>query len=364
MVYGNFIIDGNHTDYGITTNGTTTTTYTYDRILHIDADVVVVNNFFAGIKDDVTKSMVFVNDTRSHITKNTFTRGNSNILAYIYFKPAGTKNSVITENAFDQATVDGTDENLVKNNTEGTIYERNVNQTAYAFYSLLNHDGLKHNPYYTVQHLPDPAYPMKDNRYQLDVHNMDYYTDPLTFNANTSKRAGVSLATPNNTNYLAFLELSTNTIGNDGMVHFGKMIDLDTVLPKNVQILNAMVNIATNCQATGSVVASSITYSGDAFIRIIKRDSSSVMSPATVTSDSVLMESGGDAALDHNKTGTNALTTVNYPISVTPSINTYINSYSSNIRLYFTVYFNVSSIIAAHYAFMRISPIRIKYRWI
>ena len=69
MAYGNFIIEGNHVDYGITTNGSTTTTYTYDRILQLTADTIVANNVFSGIKDDATKSMVFVSGKRCQITK-------------------------------------------------------------------------------------------------------------------------------------------------------------------------------------------------------------------------------------------------------------------------------------------------------
>src|SRR5260221_1416964 len=125
----NVIIDGNTFDTGFTTsNGTTTISYTYDRVIDAYADCKIVDNHFAGIANNtVSGSIINIASSSSNIIGNTFIRGSSSLFAYI--DGSGTSYSNITNNFFDKSTIDGSSTTLVKGIPSSSIVDKNINQT-------------------------------------------------------------------------------------------------------------------------------------------------------------------------------------------------------------------------------------------
>lgn len=146
-VLANVIVDGNSITSGLDTSGTE---YYYDTCVSTSADATFINNTISGIKSSsgiFGVDMVSMYGCTTKWSNNTFIRGPSGIRSYLNdtstFIPVTKADHVITNNIFDDSTVDGSDELLIKNFSFGTTYERNKNQTDYlatqiAKYSLPN----------------------------------------------------------------------------------------------------------------------------------------------------------------------------------------------------------------------------------
>ena len=131
------LIQGNSIDIGFSTsNGTSTTSYTYPQVLQTNADCKILANNFSGMISDTspTGTMIILLGCTCDIEQNHFIRGSNSILAYI--KNISTNDHIIVENIFDSSTVDGASEILAIGLTSGTIFSRNKNQTKYALVSL------------------------------------------------------------------------------------------------------------------------------------------------------------------------------------------------------------------------------------
>lgn len=140
--FSNVFIDGNSFDDGYaTSDGTSSTLYAYDNMVLTSADANISNNFFHGINTNTsTNTMISITGASCSIIGNTFVRASSGIKAYI-FDTTSTIDQVITNNIFDSNTVNGSDDDVVKGLTIGSLYTNNKNQTGYVLVPIL--DGEK-----------------------------------------------------------------------------------------------------------------------------------------------------------------------------------------------------------------------------
>jgi hypothetical protein len=124
------IVDGNTFDYGsFSPDGalaSPTTTFGYDWCIFNSGDFIITNNCFSGMNANGT--MIQLSGTAT-ITDNTFIRNTTTISSYI--NNSGSNDFIVTGNIFDNPTVDGTNENIVVGFTSSSIFEQNINQTAY-----------------------------------------------------------------------------------------------------------------------------------------------------------------------------------------------------------------------------------------
>jgi hypothetical protein len=136
------IIEGNTFDYGnFAVNGnlaTVPTNYGYVNCILTNADATISHNLLSGALTTSTHILTQFDSLGSCvITNNNFIRGTTPIVAYIDVSEASS-DQVITDNIFDQPTVDGISETLVLLPTANVfsatgpfiLYERNKNQTA------------------------------------------------------------------------------------------------------------------------------------------------------------------------------------------------------------------------------------------
>ena len=124
--YGNFAADTNIF--------TVPTTYGYGTCIYTTADAIITNNYISGAISGCTPILT-IGSISCNISKNTFIRNSVPISCYINAS-ASSGDQIITENIFDNPTVDGTNETIVQLGTPYpggplVIYERNKNQTAY-----------------------------------------------------------------------------------------------------------------------------------------------------------------------------------------------------------------------------------------
>lgn len=133
----NVKINRNTIDVGHSSNGTSPTTYTYDpALMSIFADAVIFGNTLSGCvgNGDSITNLINIVSGSCIITGNTFIRGSSTIAAYV--NNAGTNDQIVTNNIFDQTTVDGASTLLVTGLNSASIFEKNLNQSK--IYSIFN----------------------------------------------------------------------------------------------------------------------------------------------------------------------------------------------------------------------------------
>lgn len=132
------VIEGNTFDYGnfapSTNINAVSSTYGYNNCIVTSADVKMYGNYLSGALSGSTQVQVTGSAT-CEISKNTFIRGAVPLTAYVDVSGA-TSDQVITENIFDNPTIDGLNETLTLLPTIASttgpfvLYERNKNQTA------------------------------------------------------------------------------------------------------------------------------------------------------------------------------------------------------------------------------------------
>jgi len=130
LTLGNTLITGNIITSGSDTSGTM---YYYDQCINASSEATIQANTIGGINSSGTAVMIKLGDESASnvIVNNTFYRANSVIGAYIADASLSTTDHIITNNIFDQPTVDGTNETICSNLSQGTLYNNNKNQTGY-----------------------------------------------------------------------------------------------------------------------------------------------------------------------------------------------------------------------------------------
>jgi hypothetical protein len=139
----NCLIEGNTVDFGFaTTDDATTTNYYYNTVIYSTADCRISQNALSGpapaFVGPPTAVLIDLYNCSCEITGNTLIRTTSiPILAYI--RNNGTSgvdgngyDHIITDNIFDQNTIDGSSFVLATGLTQSTVYQRNKNQIGYA----------------------------------------------------------------------------------------------------------------------------------------------------------------------------------------------------------------------------------------
>lgn len=142
------IIEGNVTSAKNNSFSDTIVDWEWNALLITNADCMIYNNFFSGIRGEPGNPIMMTIDGYHggcKIVGNTFQRADQEIAAYIHNHNGNTFSHIITDNIFDGYECASGDEDLVKGlygstgstpiNT-GTIYERNKNQSNYAVVSI------------------------------------------------------------------------------------------------------------------------------------------------------------------------------------------------------------------------------------
>jgi hypothetical protein len=131
------VIEGNTFDFGnfATDVNAEPTAYGYNSCILTNADARIGDNYFSAALSSSIPVQI-TGAATCQISKNTFVRVSTPLTAYIDISSV-TSDQVITENIFDNPTVDGFNENLVSLPPAGVsatspfiLYERNKNQTA------------------------------------------------------------------------------------------------------------------------------------------------------------------------------------------------------------------------------------------
>jgi hypothetical protein len=122
----NIFIEGNVIDQGVSSNGSPIT-YNYTNRAQISGSSNISGNTFAN--PTASENMLDITAGSCIITNNKFIRASTTISSYI--NNAGSGDQIITNNIFDNSTIDGTNDIIVSNLTETSIYKDNKNQVIY-----------------------------------------------------------------------------------------------------------------------------------------------------------------------------------------------------------------------------------------
>lgn len=317
------IISGNMTSKGTSLNSdlTTYTDYYFSSpVIKTRVSATITNNSFRGLS--AIGILADIGGTNHLVSDNFFYRDGYTISSYI----TSSGNSVIVDNFFDNATVDGSNELVVDNSSAtSSIYERNKNQTAYM------------------------AIPLYDAKMTADGYlfyspDADYDLSPGLISS--SKKPNFSITV------------------DDTSGHNTKwMIELSSKLPNSVQILEIKSGIFANAgSGVPDVVVSSnyytmIAQSTNINITNFSTGTDSIIDPASTQSVSAVQSN----VIDFNSAG--ALVPLRLASSFL-SANTSSNSafITNNNRLIeLSVLFDIS--LASGTQTILVSPIVIRYRW-
>lgn len=205
--------------------GSSSTNYFYSSCMSLGADALVTGNTFSGCVGNGVGStnLTVITDGSSLISNNAFIRGvGSPINSYI--NVTSVNDQVITDNLFDQTTIDGTPSHdiLVTGLSTGSVYHSNKNQTIYIPIQLATGAGT------------DPS----GGRYFQD-NVTDAYSD-------------------NGTIYVERASFGTN------FTVFTDHKDLNSILPPGIRLHELKIGILAPFLGAGSVI--SATPSDNQFI--------------------------------------------------------------------------------------------------
>lgn len=117
---------------GSSSTGSTPIVYTYTSNMSLGADAVIYGNTFSGCFGNGISStnLISITSGSSIITNNNFIRGVGSPIA-VYIAATSATDQTITNNLFDQTTVDGTIDVLTSGLSDGSIFHSNKNQVIY-----------------------------------------------------------------------------------------------------------------------------------------------------------------------------------------------------------------------------------------
>lgn len=198
-------INDNCFDIGLnSTNGTTFTTYGYDGAILTADDCIISGNTISPAvgTSSGTTNLISISNASCNIHDNTFIRGSSTIGSYIL--ASGTNDQIIQNNIFDHDTVDGSDVNLVSGLSENSTFSNNKNQISYKGTQIFNH---------AKQILAN------------NINLTETFFDALTYFGGASP--------------LEQWNIKAN--GTLPTLHGVFQLDLNTILPDNVKILDVVI---------------------------------------------------------------------------------------------------------------------------
>ena len=128
----NIVIRDNTIDQGRFSDGTTPVAYTYAYHAWIFGSSIIDGNTF--IAPSASADMLNIDSCSCTITKNKFIRGSTSVNSYI--RAYGSNDQIITNNTFDQTTINGSSDILVVGISSRTTYTSNKNQTIYVPFQI------------------------------------------------------------------------------------------------------------------------------------------------------------------------------------------------------------------------------------
>jgi hypothetical protein len=325
----NVIIKNNTISTGAqTSNGSSIGSYVYTTSLSSNADCDIFGNIFAGLNE--TGNMLSLTGGSHKVSNNNFIRQSTIINSYINY--TGSNDCMIVDNFFDSSTTDGTNELLVIGLTVNSTYERNKNQIAYT---------------------------------STNVH-------PYAKPHNVVTGMTVLFDTTDGTGFLQGLENTSLTVTSPATVGAIFKMDLSTILPSNVQIMDVIYGFyveAGPIDTSGSnsfymdMVAgltSSVSYTSPALSLAdahyqTTAGSDGVNYSSSLSATTLNISSGGD--LTNFQANTQYLK-INVAGSSVPQY--YVTN--KNIPIYLLIEYKVS-VLNASTAVLTNSPLIIKYRW-
>lgn len=123
----NIIIKDNILDQGRSSDGTTPVTYNYSYHAWVQGSAIIDSNVFSA--PAASSDMLYLDECSCIITKNKFIRNGTSISSYI--RNTGAYDHVITHNIFDESTIDGSDDVIIKSLSNKSVCHSNKNQTIY-----------------------------------------------------------------------------------------------------------------------------------------------------------------------------------------------------------------------------------------
>lgn len=330
----NVIIKNNTVSTGSQTpNGSNSalTTLAYDTALSSNADCEIFGNSFLGL--NALGNMLSLSGGSHKISHNKLIRNSTSINAYINYN--GSNDCMIVDNFFDSSTTNGTNEALAVGLTINSTYERNKNQIAYMS-TLVNPYGKQ--------------------------------------NGETEGTLTALFDTLDGGPFIAGMEntLFVNGNGSPGIITAIFKIDLNTVLPSNVQIMNviygfyvsvAPINTGTTSSFYMNMVAglpSSVSYTSPALSLAdahyqVSGGTDGFNSSSQLVAPTLSINNGGDLV-------TFQANTQYLKIDVAGSSVPQYYITNKNVPVYLNIQYTVA-ILASSTAILTNSPLIIRYRW-
>jgi hypothetical protein len=331
----NIVIRNNRFEQGRSSDTGTLTTHKYTAHAWIYGSANINSNVF--MSPSTSSDILNIDNCSCTITNNKFIRGSVSINSYV--RVYGSNEQIITDNIFDQTTIDGSSENLVLNVPSTSVYERNKNQTKY------------------IAVLPSSGYfkAWIDPRL-MDINN-NYSSQILTDGASSDVR------------FLTQTHLVSNSSNPGPQRYVTYYFNLSNFLPKNVKVLEHLIGMKygslganINTTVTSTIFAKMNTTVASQPI------SASFASPASTLAFINGTTTSGTANLENTVNTNTTITSGNYNTTTVHynngnyAANSFINVDSTNII--FSMRYSFSTTVTSGSSSILWSPLLIKYRWV
>jgi hypothetical protein len=331
----NIVIRDNRFDQGRSSDTGTLTTHKYTAHAWVYGSANINGNIF--VSPSASSDILNIDNCSCTITNNKFIRNSVSINSYI--RVYGSNEQIITDNIFDQATIDGTTETLVLNIPSTSVYERNKNQTKYT--AILPSYGY-------FKAWLDPRL--------MDINN-NYSSQVLTDGAGTDLR------------YLTESHISSNSSNPGPQRYVVYYFNLSNFLPKNVKIMEHLIGMKYGTLGANINTGVTSTFFARMSTTIAAKPiSASFATPANTLAFIDGTDVSGTANLENTVSTNNTITSGNYNTSTVHynngnySANSFINIDSTNII--FSIRYSFSTTVTSGSSSILWSPLLIKYRWV
>jgi hypothetical protein len=211
-------INNNSIDIGRASDGTTPVSYTYDSCALLGGDAIVTGNTIAGCVGGSSSAVLLrIASASCNIRNNNFIRGaGSPIAAFIVV--TGSNDQIISDNIFDQPTIDGSSDVLVTGLSATSTYKENKNQTIYIPITLTDKIVANIDSADAANYLSDATGKSVGS----------YITEAVNYKTNVE-------------------QIVLTTAGTS--LHMN--IDLNSALPKNISLLSLKLGITAKTSGAG-----------------------------------------------------------------------------------------------------------------
>lgn len=362
-------IKGNIIDQGVEYDlSNIVQTFNYTHCAFIYGSANITDNTFAN--PAAAADMLNTQNGSCQITNNKFIRSATSISSYIKHRyiadevtDAYSGVHTITDNVFDQPTIDGTTEELVKGLNINTIYTRNKNQTGFAYIPIYDNNQTE----WTTTSLDSAGVPATFINFGVVNYNQ-FDNLPLSSRKNYDQQKQQNLRT-------RFFRSAGDTSFTDFTFTYYRPISLKSYVENGCSIISARVGSFF----TAAVMPASFT-GGDFFgVKVSAHKGSDNMNAATSTitpaaSNVYAFKIDSSAQLTALKTSTqytnlaSGLSTIpgaadgDYNGFIQPDYFKVGNGYDLQAEFAAFVSFTAASDTTTGYD-LHFTPIEIKFRW-